>query len=207
MSTLFSSDWEGTTTLDSVWDSEYNSSILSVASDQKFTGAKSLKCSGSNADYLIKSFTSSAICGVRFAFRFHTLTSANNILFLNSGISQIMQISINSATKTISGWDSGGTAYIGTGYVFSLDTWYQLELKSVYHGSLSWKLWDSTGKNLLKAEQSVSKPANPNITNIWFGPDTFNGTMWFDSFIADNAGYPGPLKGSFYPFPSFNPSY
>ena len=211
MSTFFSSGWEaGTGILDSVWTSENGTySILSVATDQFFQGAHSLKCIEVSYDtgYIEYDFSAISTVGLRFAFRVHAAPPSGQIQ-LASIYGQTNFILTNTTFYWNTGNGGPGTA-IGTAFVFSLDTWYQVEVLYTQPG-IAWRVWNAGGNTILAGPYSGTSAEGTTVSSIYLGVlagGNTAGTFWIDSLVADNAAYPGPIVTSFYPLPSSNPTY
>jgi hypothetical protein len=209
MSTFFQSDWEaGTGILDSVWTGDSGTlSILSVATDQFFSGAHSLKCiQASHIGFIYKNFTAIPTIGMRFAVRIHTAPSFS-IPMAELGGGPMTKCWLTATTFYYDS-DSVGTP-IGTPFTFSIDTWYQIEVFYTNSNSaLAWRVWNAGGTTILAGPYSGTAKYPSTIGAIDFGSLAADvATFWLDALVADNAAYPGPIVKSFYPFPSFNPSY
>jgi hypothetical protein len=225
MSTIFSSSWEGGGARDNnIWTGTAGDtpSILSVATDQVFAGAYSLKCTCSftNGNVYLNESPFMTVAGVRFAIRIHSNPNINARVFYLSGALVAFWVTPTGTFFYDNGNGSGDTpgAIIGSSYAFSLDTWYQIELLyNASNGSMEWKVWDATGKNKLADNSGTALyPAQVQtfyLGTIYLGPGTASKgqtiTYWADALVIDNSAFPGPLitATSFYPFPSFKPSY
>jgi hypothetical protein len=205
MTILLASDWEGSGVTDSgKWDGEIsNAAYLSVATDQKLQNAHSLKVSAAlstKTDYVYKTISLDT-----FGLRVGIMLGANSGLGYLVTMAGALHIGYNASTGHLNVYDSGGIT-LG-GIAFSLSTWYQIDTKYDKNSYLDWKIWDATGKNILASGNS--SPFYPSTASEMDVGDcsTCVGTFWIDSLVLTDSGFPGPLKGSFYPFPSFNPSY
>jgi hypothetical protein len=181
---------------------------MAVATDQKLTGANSLKYSipsSAYAAYVYKTIASASSVYVRFALRINSVGSGNEIPICSLDSFAILYL--NGTAGTIN-FNAGSMGYIGSNFTYALNTWYQIELFYIQNSTVGWRVWNGAGNTLLAGPYTGSAQNNSPVTEIDLGPmDGQQVTMWVDAFVADNAQYPGPIVTSFYPFPSFHPSY
>jgi hypothetical protein len=199
---FFRSNWEGTGILDSsAWDSEAGTTgALTVATDQYLQGTHALKFNrnSNTTDYILKSITSTATIGVRFAIRINARGTGETTLQTGTGSgNDLWYFIVNGTSQVFSLQNPRGGAYVGSDFSFSYDTWYQVEILFINDTSLKWKVWNANGTTLVLTEQTAT-PARAyncdtvNIGTIFHGGTVTNDIYWFDSFVADNSGYPGP---------------
>jgi hypothetical protein len=220
MATVFSSGWEGSGILDSsTWTAESGSGGLSVATDQHHQGSQALNFSaGVTAafDSVYKTITAINTCCIRIAVRVNDISSGydNYIVDLAAVSGHILCMVGIYYDKYIRGYRrSNATTWelVGTPFPISYDTWYQVELKYINSSTVSWKVWDAAGTTLLQSEQvGAASFFSESVTYLEVGQRNGSGSKaiyWLDSFIADDANYPGPLITSVHhPFPCFNPT-
>ena len=194
MSTIFSSQWEGAGVTDSSTWTETGSGNLSVATDQTFQDAHTLKFTGTGTDYLEKLITGVATCAFRFAIRINASGGADDFVIMRSAGPGDMMVFAVGAT-TIYCYNNNGGAHVGSDFTFTANTWYQVEMIFVQNTSMKWKVWNASGNTLVWSEQTLSTGVNNNTCDtVHLGSVTGSAshTLWIDSFVSDNAAYPGP---------------
>jgi hypothetical protein len=199
--TFFTSNWEGESTiLDGKWTGESGtvSGYLSLDKSRYLDGTRSLYYNyGSNDDFVYKTLSpAKSTVGVRFAINIKAVPSDFLVLNIrdNSGYGNMVVVVIT--TTNIQVYNEGSASYIGTGYTFSLNTWYQVEVVFTNNTIIKWRVWDATGRNLVKAEQSTSTSV-PNSNCDLFEIGGLSGPggtaqFYFDTVALSSTGYPGP---------------
>jgi hypothetical protein len=215
MATIFSSQWEGSGTTDSsTWDSDSGGGQLSVATDQYLQGTHSLKFNSANTlnQYITKTFSSIATIGIRVAIRIGTTAAPQYFMGIYGSGNFLVYLVFT--TTTIYVLNAYGGGHIGSDYTYTANTWYQIEVLYTYSTSIKYRIWNAAGTSLLQTEQTSSTSIAPYLAStIYLGAIIAEGdteTWWLDSFIADNAAYPGSYtapSASRYFFPSFHPNY
>ena len=221
---FFSSGWEnGSGILDSLWTAEGETagSLSVVASSGSVTppqGSYFLKSFSSSAamDYIYRAFSNSGTIGVRVFVCIHS-APAHDIAILNlddyPSTKSLAILFVPAGTHSLRVYNWNNDSAIGSDFVMSYDTWYQVEILFIAGTSIAWRVWNASGQTLVQAEQKTTTSISATqCGSVYLGntSDTYGeAAELFDSLVIDNTNYPGPLitVTSFYPFPSFKPSY
>jgi hypothetical protein len=202
------SNWEGSGITDSgAWDGSLGAS-LTVDGTRYLQGNHSLKVEytgENNKGYVYENIgqISGNSIYIRVALRLETINSAAHVnpvaLHDENVCGEFGTITLDGVTGTIQVWyldAHNNPVKAGSDFTYALDTWYQVEAKWTFEGTVTWKVWNAAGTSLVHPEQTSATNAG---TCLWdqvrVGTEAgYDFTFFVDSFAAKETGYPGPYK-------------
>ena len=209
MAEIFASQWENAAGVqDGEWDTEVGADDLTVSNAQALEDTNSLKVLQAWTAHHIGenvSVDGKTTLGIRFGIYVDAFSNFQYIFYLSDTIAAgiFMSLTIDNASMFLECSDSDEVMQqIGNDYAYALDTWYQVEILWVDDTSIKWKIWNAAGDGLVLAEQSsadVTDKVNTAGLDVQVGnlrPRGAGTIIYVDSFVIDDAGYPGPYTPS-----------
>jgi len=209
MAEIFASQWEnGAGVQDGVWDAEVGADDISVSNTQALEDTNSLKILQGWTEHLLTedgAVDSKTTLGIRFGIYVDAWTNVQHpfIVADTVAVSSFIRLTIDDGSMYLHCKDSDEDfQQIGNAYAYALDTWYQVEILWVNDTSIKWKIWNAAGDGLVLAEQSsadTTDAVNTAGLELRCGNCSEDGAgtiIYVDSFVIDDAGYPGPYTPS-----------
>jgi hypothetical protein len=202
------SNWEGTGITDSgVWDGSLGAS-LTVDGTQYLQGNHSLKVQYTGEDnngcvYKNINGMSGNSIYIRVAVRTEAINSATHVnpvaLHDFNVCGEFGTITVDGRTGTIQVWyldPQNNPVKAGSDFTYALGTWYQVEAKWTFGGTVTWKVWNAAGTSLVHPEQtSATNATTCRWDQVRVGTEAgYDYSFFIDSFAAKDTGYPGPYK-------------